>query len=809
VRKKFMNDFEGNKRFYPSKTGSDTGTTRSSPENFGLTEDMLEQYGVWIKVEPEVILEDTAYRDYGKKETRSADYFDLDEMPEDEAAAQSGDEDISFSDIEIPSEEEIDYSGSGESEKTPFYSDGVAEPGTFEEELPGESEDTFSGGVVGEGINEDFDMEEPIDLASEEIEVGDDSGVENFSPETGEESELFSAGIDDFSDLELENLPDIDAGEALGEIDESEILPEIDAEEGPGELELEENIDNAEEMDSTESGGYDIPSFEDGIEDIGTFDSREEVEVPLSSDQHSAGRVDDIDHLETGLQSHNDEMFSSLEKSSIFGKIERELFAIKKELSEIRTELATGRSGGEHVQQKAAARAGEEQVGFFDEEEDETIALTGDELNNILNNADITEGIPDEFSSGGEETGGGTRDRGATQQKKAEDLRYESTPIDKIELEETEMLDTGTPGGRSAPEVSGSGPSDIAFDEIEIPEDSEIAFESVGEESPTEIGETRITDDIALEDEIDLGSEEEEGRSVPVSVGQDNIEDLLSKDLEDTEEIELSPHVYAENEIGAGPGADTEAQELEDEEAEVVEGIDFDLPDEESFIAESEDMKSVEDIELPVMEDEIENVTDMISGIGNENIETVDNLSEIPEIGESEMIEELEPESASAEAEEIPVLEEEELIPLDTTVEGEPPGEIGAGAASDTGDSLEIEEILPEEEIDLVSDEEFIIPEAEEQVSEPVSGAHELEETEISFPPANAEATPETTSPAEREGEGDIAFLPSNIKSELKSVLSYLDQLLASLPDEKVEEFSKSDYFTTYRKLFEELGLSS
>ena len=29
---------------------------------------------------------------------------------------------------------------------------------------------------------------------------------------------------------------------------------------------------------------------------------------------------------------------------------------------------------------------------FFDEDEDETIALTGDELDNILNTADITEG---------------------------------------------------------------------------------------------------------------------------------------------------------------------------------------------------------------------------------------------------------------------------------------------------------------------------------------------------------------------------------------------------------------------------------
>ena len=49
--------------------------------------------------------------------------------------------------------------------------------------------------------------------------------------------------------------------------------------------------------------------------------------------------------------------------------------------------------------------------------------------------------------------------------------------------------------------------------------------------------------------------------------------------------------------------------------------------------------------------------------------------------------------------------------------------------------------------------------------------------------------------------------IPSNLKQELKTVLSYMDQLLESLPEEKIEEFAKSEYFDTYKKLFEELGL--
>ncbi|GHU98963.1 hypothetical protein FACS189483_07650 [Spirochaetia bacterium] len=48
---------------------------------------------------------------------------------------------------------------------------------------------------------------------------------------------------------------------------------------------------------------------------------------------------------------------------------------------------------------------------------------------------------------------------------------------------------------------------------------------------------------------------------------------------------------------------------------------------------------------------------------------------------------------------------------------------------------------------------------------------------------------------------------PPAIRHELRTVLSYMDQLLESLPEEKIEEFARSEYFDTYKKLFEDLGL--
>ena len=54
----------------------------------------------------------------------------------------------------------------------------------------------------------------------------------------------------------------------------------------------------------------------------------------------------------------------------------------------------------------------------------------------------------------------------------------------------------------------------------------------------------------------------------------------------------------------------------------------------------------------------------------------------------------------------------------------------------------------------------------------------------------------------------DTADENAELKKDIKSVLLYMDQLLENLPEEKIVEFAKSDEFTTYKKLFSELGLS-
>ncbi len=61
------------------------------------------------------------------------------------------------------------------------------------------------------------------------------------------------------------------------------------------------------------------------------------------------------------------------------------------------------------------------------------------------------------------------------------------------------------------------------------------------------------------------------------------------------------------------------------------------------------------------------------------------------------------------------------------------------------------------------------------------------------------------------EGEGgwtkNLANLPPELREELKEVLTYIDQLMGDLPEEKVHSFAKSRYFDVYKRVFSQLGI--
>ena len=101
--------------------------------------------------------------------------------------------------------------------------------------------------------------------------------------------------------------------------------------------------------------------------------------------------------------------------------------------------------------------------------------------------------------------------------------------------------------------------------------------------------------------------------------------------------------------------------------------------------------------------------------------------------------------------------------------------------------------------------EEISVPKVEEPVETPVSFAMEETPAEVPEAPVFAEepAFAETAAPASNEN-----ALSGDLKTEIKSVLSYMDKLLENLPEDKIAEFAQSEQFETYKKLFKELGLA-
>ena len=74
--------------------------------------------------------------------------------------------------------------------------------------------------------------------------------------------------------------------------------------------------------------------------------------------------------------------------------------------------------------------------------------------------------------------------------------------------------------------------------------------------------------------------------------------------------------------------------------------------------------------------------------------------------------------------------------------------------------------------------------------------------------PAEDFDSQENPSPEKEDKTASDTGIPSSMKEEIKSVLSYMDQLLENLPEDKIAEFAQSEQFETYKKLFTELGLS-
>jgi hypothetical protein len=530
-------------------------------------------------------------------------------------------------------------------------------------------------------------------------------------------------------------------------------LPDI--ENMPGTTDASLGGESDEELPSLEDAE---PSFSPGSRAQKTAPVSEgEVEVTLSENALQEEHFDDLEALESELATvASAPRSSSAGSSEILARIEDELRSIRTDLTQLRNELSGLRKGASAPAAEAPASAAEAQGGFFDEDEDETIALTGDELDNILNTADITEEAAETPSVDSEanlqELSGGT----PLQQ---DILSYDTPSISDGNLEVLEKnID-------SAEELT---PMEDALDLTEglskLPaEEAEELPEVTLEELPSEL---------VLEETLSGAVEGPETPSDSLSAPDDlNIEELSELDLEGIPEAEAEEADLAASlePVPAEPETPGESSRSD----ETIDLATLDLGEEPTVInavpEQVEDFESIPEAES--LEDaEVESTSEP-----GASVESVDALTE-----------EVDLEALAAEAEEL--TSDDVVPPADDLEIGE------LESVTDEGPG----EPAPEKEIEIAFESEGEVPAEAESADvmdlEPAEQVLDAEEV------SEAEAAP-----ADKKAAG--GGIPAHLQDEIRTVLKYMDHLLEALPDEKIKEFASSDYFVMYKKLFEDLGL--
>ena len=231
--------------------------------------------------------------------------------------------------------------------------------------------------------------------------------------------------------------------------------------------------------------------------------------------------------------------------TEILLKIANELSSIRGELVSLKSQISGIVTGVEAPAPKAEVEiATSPSGGFFDDEEDETIALTGDELDNILNTADFTE-----------ETA-----------EAEEPLDLESKSLGEASTAGGDLLDESL-----LPETGDySAPEEPAIEEVRLGE--ALSFEEA-EKEPAFLAE-------------DLNLVAEEGVT-PMTPAPDD-----SSFLEQSESLELAPSMEDQSIVGT----DLSAFDLDTDENEPRLEIDEELP-----LAGSEaELEPIEDLTLGI-----------------------------------------------------------------------------------------------------------------------------------------------------------------------------------------------------------------
>lgn len=496
-------------------------------------EQELERYGVWVKAGPEEVVEaeeeDYSFADLPSDsaaavETADAGMHlasDLDalEIPE----SSYGDDDLGtlddFGDLgDLGNLDSDDQIGEFDENEDLGSLDNLEEP----EDLLADDVESDETPTIDEiDVSEDLDpfselgsLDELDSLDLEESETSEDT-AETFGSSTLEQDE----DLITLDDLDLEE-PEVDQDPFAALDLESDGLGELEEEAGvepimPG---SDDEIDeiSLEDIQVTDSAEFDIPELEEEHDEHHFTPEEQNIEiVPESPSNHITPEEEEIlmTEPEAGTAAPVAPIAGQMEEDErqAFQRIQQELDDIKHELAELRAALKSG-AAVELAEPEQTAKGYDDEdgvhhgPGFFEEDEDETIALTGDELDNILNTAEFTEetGETEELE---EDFVATDADMTALNLDEVDEVDVPVDEIDEIDLDDSEEAVIDELAGMNIEaeladieSLEDSSDEPIAADELELDLDE---IEEIGGDTDLLL-EEEVEEDDALSDDTEL-----------------------------------------------------------------------------------------------------------------------------------------------------------------------------------------------------------------------------------------------------------------------------------------------------------------
>ena len=649
-------------------------------------------------------------------------------------------------------------------------------------------------------VNEEAAAEIPETIEESPEAFADIPETIEESPEIIEEAaveipEIIEETSEAFADIpeSIEETP-----EALADIPETiEETPEIIEEAA---VEIPESIEESPEAFA------DIPET---IEETPEVNEEAAVEIPESIEETPEAFADIPETIE-----ETPEAFADIPES------------IEETPVEITENDTSSPDSLEEIQIPVPEKNEDSSNGFFGtDDEDETIALSGDELNNIMITADFAE--TEETVENNEAVYDADTETESVTEPSSESEKTEENPFDFPITDNLETESAGTsdnfelPSEETEETVSEDfSEIDTSFDNLESPEEDIVIDETISEPvlediSINDSAEEPSTDDITLPEESELNDASIEIKSdetEPTDENNSAIDTTFTDDnpfgaINETamnipvEESDSGLSIEENSENLAEPDFDSlENQEIETEITipkvdEISENENPSVPEDDILVESSNDdfMDSVAESEMVITQSEANEPA-------CEDIDVEENIDVVEEIPDTVDI------SSEIETTELSAEEVSNVEPFNDSI--------------DNFDSMldsekDISEQLSDENVDYLKSDENVIESDMENMSSAINESATLSESMIS----NIDATMEDPFPpiesvidhderVEKQEAPSDTLISIDLKNDIKSVLLYMDQLLENLPEEKIMEFAKSEQFGTYKRLFNELGLS-